>query len=275
MRGPMQKSVSVNSSWQSVLASPPRASHILQIYGSDDFLAAAVAHFAAVGLQAEEAVLLTGTQDHLGRIDRALRAAGVDSDGAERSGQLMLSDVHESLVHVVPNGRLEPARFEEVACGALEQALSDTRFTGVRWWGEVTNTLHHAGNPEAGLQAEKLGDAAAGKYGATVFCSFLCDKFDAQGYDDVLHDLCCVHSHVIPAEDYVQHRLAVNRAIAEVVGEIRGTLLQSLTSWKGLACDLPSSQALLFWVRETLPERFEAVLERARIYETQGSQALT
>jgi hypothetical protein len=52
----MQKSVSVNSSWQSVLASPPRASHILQIYDSDDFLAAAVAHFAAAGLQAEEAV---------------------------------------------------------------------------------------------------------------------------------------------------------------------------------------------------------------------------
>jgi hypothetical protein len=274
MRCPMQKSVSVNSSWQSVLASPPRASHILQIYDSDDFLAAAVARFAAAGLQAEEAVLLTGTKDHLGRIEGALRAAGVDAAGAGRNGQLMTSDVHESLVHVVPNGRLEPARFEEVASGALDQALSDTRFTGVRWWGEMTSTLHHAGNPEAGLQAEKLGDAAARQYGATVFCSFLCDKFDAQGYDDVLQNLCCLHSHVIPAEDYVQHRLAVNRAIADVLGDIRGTLLQSLTSWKGLACDLPSSQALLFWVRETLPEHFDAVLERARTYDAQSSQVL-
>jgi MEDS: MEthanogen/methylotroph, DcmR Sensory domain len=250
MRGPMQKSQSVNSSWQSVLASPPRASHILQIYDSDDFLASAVAHFAAAGLQAEEAVLLSGTKDHLGRIERKLRAAGVDAPGAERTGQLMLSDVHESLVHVVPNGRLEPARF-----------------TGVRWWSELTNTLHHAGNPEAGLQAEKLADAAARKYGATLFCSFLCDKFEARGYDDVLRDLCCLHSHVIPAEDYVQHRLAVNRAIADVLGDIRGTLLQSLTSWKGLTCDLPSSQALLFWVREALPDHFDAVLERARIYQ--------
>jgi hypothetical protein len=273
MRGPMQKSLSVNSSWQSVLASPPRASHILQIYDSDDFLASAVAHFAAAGLQAGEALLLTGTEDHLGRIARALRGAGVDAASAERSGQLMMSDVHESLVHVVPNGRLEPARFEEIACGALEQALSDTRFSGVRWWGEMTNTLHHAGNPEAGLHAVKLADAAARKYGATVFCSFLCDKFDAQGYDEVLHDLCCIHSHLIPAEDYVQHRLAVNLAVAEVIGDIRGTLLQSLTSWKGLACELPSSQALLFWVRETLPERFGAVLERARIHETQAQRA--
>ena len=74
MRGLMQGSLSVNSSWQNVLASPPRASHILQLYDSDDFLSAAVAHFAAAGLRAEEVVLLTGTKDHLARIERDLRA---------------------------------------------------------------------------------------------------------------------------------------------------------------------------------------------------------
>lgn len=271
MRGPMQRSLSVNSSWQSVLTLPPRASHILQLYDSDDFLSAAVARFAAAGLSEGEVVLLTGTNGHLAGIERELRSAGVDVAGAVRNDQLILSDVEESLVQVVPQGRLEPARFDAVACGALENALCDGRFTGVRWWGEMTNTLHHRGHREAGLQAEKLGDAAARKYGATVFCSFLCDKFDSQGYDHILKDLCCIHSHVIPAADYVRHRLAVNRAIAEVVGDIRGTLLQSLTSWKGLACDLPSSQALLFWVREALPDKFEAVLERARTYETQES----
>jgi hypothetical protein len=58
----------------------------------------------------------------------------------------------------------------------------------------------------------------------------------------------------------------VNHAIREVIGELRGSMLQSLSSWKGLACDLPSSQALLFWVREFMPEQFEAVLARARAY---------
>jgi hypothetical protein len=65
----------------------------------------------------------------------------------------------------------------------------------------------------------------------------------------------------------VRHRLAVNRAIAEVLGEIRGPLLQSLLSWKGLGCDLPSSQAQLFWVRETLPERFEEVLSLVKAHQ--------
>ena len=215
-------------------------------------------------------MLLTGTVPHLAAIERQLLSADVDTGAAERNGQLVLSDVEESLVHVVTDGRLEPARFGEVACGALEGVLADSRFAGVRWWGEMTSTLHHRhGNREAGLEAERLADAAAKKYGAKVFCSFLCDKFDAHGYDSTLKDLCCVHSHVIPASDYVRHRLAVNRAIAEVVGDIRGTLLQSLTSWKGLGCDLPSSQAMLFWLREALPEHFEAVLKRAKTYEAE------
>ena len=267
MRGPMQSNLVANSSWQSVLESPPSASHILQIYESDAFLSSAVAHFAAAGVKAGEAVLLTGTKAHLAAIERELRAIGVDVAGATRDAQLMLSDVHESILKVVPDGRLEPTRFDAVACGALDEALADRCFSGVRWWGEITNTLYHSGNRSAGMEAEKLGAAAARKYGATVFCSFLADRFDSRGYDDVLHELCCVHSHVIPAENYVQHRLAVNRAIAEVVGEIRGTLLQSLSSWKGPQCELPSSQALLFWVRETLPEKFDAVLERARTYQ--------
>ena len=273
MRGPMQRNLAVNSSWQSVLAAPPPASHILQIYDSEDFLASAVALFAAEGLKAGEAVLLTGTAPHLAAIDRELRSADVDAAAAERNGQLLLSDVEESLVHVVADGHLEPANFDKVACGTLEGVLADSRFSGVRWWGEITNTLHHRGNRKAGLEAERLGDAAAKKYGATVFCSFLADKYDSRGYDEILHDLCCVHSHVIPAPDYVQHRLAVNRAIAEVVGEIRGTLLQSLTSWKGLACELPSSQALLFWLRETLPDQFDAVLQRAKRYQVEEQGA--
>ena len=262
----MQKRSPSNSSWRNVLALPARASHILQIYDSDDFLSSAVTHFTAEGLKQGEAVLLTGTKEHLAAIERELRSAGVDADGARRNGQLECSDVHSALARIVPDGTLDPTRFHEEACEALERALGDPRFAGVRWWGEVTSTLIQRGERAAGLAAERLADAATKKYGATVLCPLRCDRFDPRSYDNLLKELCCVHSHVIPAEDYVAHRLAVNRAIAEVLGDIRGPLLQSLAAWKGLSCELPSSQALLFWLRETLPEHFEPVLERARRY---------
>jgi hypothetical protein len=263
----MQTRSPIHSSWRNVLALPERASHILQIYDSDDFLSAAVAHFAAEGLKQGEAVLLTGSKEHLAAIERELRSAGVDAEAARRSGQLAATDVHEAIAVMAPGGTLDRARFEEEAVGALQRARADSRFTGVRWWGELTNTLLQRGERSAGLAAERLADDAAKKYGATIFCPFLCDRFDARRYDEVMKELCCVHSHVIPAEDYVAHRLAVNRAVAEVVGDIKGSLLQSLASWKGVTCQLPSSQALLFWLRDTLPDQFEPVLERARRYQ--------
>jgi hypothetical protein len=245
-----------SSSWKAVLASPPRASHILQLYGSNDFLTAAVAHFAAEGVRNREAVLLTGTKAHLATIDRELAWMGVRAE----EGQLVRDDAHQALERVVPHR-------------AFEDALADPRFTGVRWWGEITNILCQRGDHAAGLAAEREGDEAARKYGATIFCSYMSDRFDPRAYDDTLMSLCCLHSHVIPADDYALHRQAVNRAVADVVGDIRGTLLQSLNSWKGLACDLPSSQAILFWLRESLPEKFDAVLERARDYHAEGKGA--
>lgn len=255
-----------HASWQDLLASPCTASHIVQIYDSDEFLASGVALFAAEGLRRGEAVLLTGTEAHLNAVRERLRAQGIDHDTAKRSGQLSVHDVRQAAAALLRGGALDPARFETLAAAALATAKADARFSGVRWWGEITNFLNQHGNAAAGLAAEALADAAAKRHGVTIFCSFLCDRFDPQGYDGMLRDLCCRHSHVIPTEDYVRHRLAVNRAIGEVIGEIKGPLLQSLLSWKGFACDLPSSQALLFWVREALPEQFQPVLERVKAY---------
>jgi hypothetical protein len=262
----MKHDTSGEQSWRELLASPARASHILQLYDGDEFLAAAVAHFAAEGLKRGDAVLLTPAREHAQAIRGALRALDVDAGSATRSGQLMLGDVDRALSAVVVNGVLEPERFNATAGAALELALGDPRFGGVRWWGEMTTTLWRRGLHAPGMEAERLADAAAKKYGATVFCSYQCDGYDAKGYDATLHELCGLHSHLIPAEDYAAHRLAVNQAIAEVVGELKGALLHSLAAWQGLGCHLPASQALLFWLRETMPERFDAVLERARHY---------
>jgi hypothetical protein len=243
--------------------------HILQIYDSDDFLAAGVAFFAAEGLRRGEAVLLTGTQAHLRGIQLALASRDVDVDAVVRDGRLRVSDVRQGVAAVMSGDMPNPALFRAVAGDALERARADSRFTGVRWWGEMSNILHQQGNRRAAMAAEGLGDAAAKKYGISLFCSFLYDKFDPRGYDGVLRDVCGEHSHVIPAEDYVRHRLAVNRAIAEVIGEAKGPALQSLLSWKGLSCDLPSSQAVLFWIREAMPEHFLDVLSRVKAYQAQ------
>ena len=266
----MQKKSAAHASWQELLSAPAPASHIVQLYDSDDFLACGVAHFAAEGLQRDEAVLLTGTQAHLQGIRRELASRGVDAPAAMRQGRLMLTDAEEGVAATLCDGMPDPDRFRAATIDTLARCGADARFSGARWWGEMTSVLHQQGNARAALRTEELGDAAARKHGFSLFCSFLCDRFDPQGYEGILREVCGRHSHVIPAQNYVMHRLAVNHAIREVLGEIRGPLLQSLLSWKGLACDQPSSQAALFWVQEAMPERFAEVLSLAKAYHARG-----
>lgn len=269
----MQQSAGRHASWREVLASPAPASHIVQIYDHDDFLVAGVAFFAAEGLRRGEAVLLTGTPAHLLGVRAVLASYGADAEAALREGQLHLSDVYEALRVIVADGGPDPARFQATTGDALARACADPRFAGARWWGEMSNVLQLEGNERAALLAEELADPLAKKHRLTIFCSYLLDRFDPRGYGGMLREVCARHSHGIPAENYVRHRLAVNRAIAEVVGDIKGPLLQSLLSWKGLACDLPSSQTLLFWVRDTLPEHFQEVLSRVKTYQLQDLAA--
>jgi hypothetical protein len=266
----MQASRSGHASWRELLASPAPSTHILQVYDSEDFLATAVAFFAAEGLRRGEAVRLTGTPAHLYGIRRALLANGFDADGVTRDGRLQVSDVHQDVAAVMSGNMPNPVRFQAVAGDALEKARADSRFTGVRWWGEMSNVLHQQGNVRAAMAAEGLGDAAAKKHGISLFCSFLYDKFDARGYEGILKDVCGAHTHVIPADDYARYRLAVTCAVADVAGGISDSLRQSFASWKGLPCDLPSSQAILFWARETMPQHFDTVLARAKAYQAQN-----
>jgi hypothetical protein len=255
-----------HASWRELLGPAAPGSHYLQIYDSDEFLAAAVAHFAAEGLRRGEAVLLTPTAEHLRLIHGQLTAQGIDVQAALRSGQLTELDAEHGVHSVMKDGMPDPGRFNQLAGELLARTRADPRFAaGVRWWGEMTGLLARLGNRAAGLAAEDLADALVRKHGVTLFCSHPCDRFSAPAYDE-LREVCCKHSYVIPADDYAWHRVVVNRAIAAVLGPIDGSTLQSLVSWRGLSCDMPSSQALLFWLRDAMPEHFEAILARARAY---------
>ncbi len=263
----MHGTFSGSASWKALLASPPPSSHVVQIYDRHDFLAAAVAHFTAEGLHRGEAVFLCGSGEHLRAVREQLSRSGVPVQAALRSGQLAMNGVPETLAAIAPDGPFDASLCDAVVGETLDSTLRSGRFSGLRWWGEVANTLYQRGDRQGALDAEAWADAANRRCGARLFCSFLSDGLEARSYQPGLEDMCATHSHMIPADDYVQHRVAVNQAIAEVIGEIRGGLLQSLWSWQGPRCHLPSSQALLFWVRETLPEQFEAVLARVRAYE--------
>jgi hypothetical protein len=259
------------ASWRRLLAEPGENGHIVQLYQDDDFYAEAISHFAVEGLVRGESIILVATRPHWKNISGRLRGKGVDVDGLFRQGQLTLLDADDTLPKFMAGSMPDGGIFKPLAKRTIHKARAGGKYPRVRWWGEMVNVLYVNGNPRGSTRLEEFFDEVAHEENIAIFCSFLMDKFDPKIYDEAFGNVCRTHSHVIPADDYAQHRMTVNRAVAEVVGDIKGPLLQSLVSWKGAATSLmPSSQALLLWVREHLPESFEPVLARARELEREA-----
>jgi hypothetical protein len=264
------------TSWKKLLAEPGDDGHIVQLYQDDDFYGEAISHFAAEGLVRGESIILVATQPHWRNISGRLRGKGLDVDALFRHGQLTLLDADETLPKFMRGNSPDGSIFKPLAKQTIAKARAGGKYPRVRWWGEMVNVLHVEGNARGSNRLEEFFDEVAHEEQIAIFCSFLMDKFDPKIYDEAFGNVCTTHSHVIPADDYVHHRLTVNRAVADVIGEIRGPTLQSLVSWSGMPCHMPSSQALLLWIREHLPERFPQVLARAReleLAENKGARA--
>ena len=260
------------TSWRKLLSEPGENGHIVQLYQDDDFYGEAISHFAAEGLARGESIILVATQPHWKNISGRLRGKGLDTEQLFRDGQLTLLDADETLPKFMagklPDGRI----FKPLAKQTIARARANGKFRRVRWWGEMVNCLYVDGNAAGSNRLEQFFDEVAHEENIAIFCSFLMDKYDPKIYDEAFGHVCSTHSHVIPADDYAQHRTTVNRAVADVVGEITGPLLQSLISWKDAPSLMPSSQALLLWVRAHLPNYFEPVLARARELEREPAQ---
>ena len=251
--------------WRKLLAEPGDDGHIVQLYQDDDFYGEAISHFAAEGLVRGESIILVATKPHWENISRRLRAKGLDLEGLFRHGQLTLLDADDTLPKFMAGNDPDGSIFKPLARETIARARAGGKFARVRWWGEMVNALYVNGNARGSNRLEEIFDEVAHEEQIAIFCSFLMDKFDPLIYDETFGNVCRTHSHLIPTDDYARHRITVNRAVEEVIGEIRGPLLESLVSWQGQGSLMPSSQALLLWVREHhLPAQFAAVLARAR-----------
>ena len=257
------------TSWRKLLAEPGEDGHIVQLYQDDDFYGEAISHFAAEGLVRGESIILVATKPHWRNISGRLRGKGFDLDALFRQGQLTLLDADDTLPRFMVGRTPDGTIFKPLAKQTIAKARAGGKFPRVRWWGEMVNCLYVEGNAKGSNRLEQFFDEVAHEENIAIFCSFLMDKFDPKIYDEAFGNVCKTHSHVIPADDYARHRLTVNRAIADVVGEIKGPLLQSLVSWKHAPSLMPTSQAVLLWLKAHLPHQFEPVLARARELESE------
>jgi hypothetical protein len=255
------------TSWKQLLANPGRNGHVVQLYRNEDFCGEAVAHFAAEGLAANESIILVATRARWENVACRLESRGFDLAALFRRQQLTVFDADLTLPKFMTGNLPDAGKFKSLAEHTIEKARAGGKYAGVRWWGEMVNVLYGHGNKRGSHRLEQLFDEVAHEQSIAIFCSFLMDQYDPRIYEEDIGNVCRTHSHLIAAENDLSHKEAVNRAIREVVGEIRGPLFRSLALWNGAPCLMSSSQALLLWIKGTLPMHFEEVMKRVRAYD--------
>jgi hypothetical protein len=238
--------------------------HIVQLYQDEQFLNRAVCRFAAAALAHGEGVILVPTAAHWDAFCPRLEAEGVDIKAAQAQGQLTVVDADELLPQFMGEKMPDAPVFLGLAGEVVAQARGRNRYPKVRWWGEMVNVLWERGNVTASMALEDLFDQLAHEEEIAIFCSFLMDNFDGEVHTRMLPRLGENHSHLIPVENYARLERAVADALREVVGTVEASVLENkLLEDYAPPFKMPSSQALLFALRQVVPDVADAVLRRS------------
>lgn len=260
--------------WKSLLANPGPAGHVVQLYQDDGFFGEAVSHFAIAGLLKQESIIIVATKPHWTNISGRLSSKGFDFDELRRRGQMILLDADETLPRFLDNNMPDARTFKGIAHATIDKARCGGRYPHVRWWGEMVNVLYVDGNSQGSNRLEELFDEVAHEKSIAIFCSFLMDKYDPKIYDGPLQNVCRTHAHLIPADNYEQHRRCVDRAVTQVFAGKENQFLDCLALSNFWACPgMPPAQALLLWLKKSLPHIADQVLTLARQYEQQRAAA--
>jgi hypothetical protein len=188
----------------------------------------------------------------------------VDISAALSEGQLTVVDADDLLPSFMGEKMPDGPVFLGLAGEVVARARNRDRYPRVRWWGEMVNVLWERGNATASMALEDLFDQLAHEQEIAIFCSFLMDNFDGEVHTRMLPRLGQNHSHLIPVEDYFRLESAVADALREVVGPVEASVLEkTLLQQYAPPFAMPSSQALLFALRQVVPGVADAVLQRS------------
>ena len=166
--------------------------HAVQVYRDDQHFCASIADFLADGIAAGQPTLVIATAVHCDLIVTELGARRFDAAALIESGALLLLDAHEMLDHVVVNGELDAARFEQ-SVGLAIQRLAATGEPTVRAYDELVDVLWRANQWKASLTVEASLNALLEKHPFSLLCGYRMDAFfNHPAYKDV----CACHTHV-------------------------------------------------------------------------------
>ena len=183
--------MSADAIW--VLTERLAGEHIAQLYSSDTVLIESLRIFATHGLARREAVLLVLTPPHRALLLERLLADGLDVEGLQDKGQLLVRDAATLLASITRDGMPDATLFATNVGEIIERARSGgTR--KVRVFGEMVNLLWRSNTPAA-IRLEELWNDLIAHSELSLFCAYS----TSHGHERFPEALRAAHSHIIPS----------------------------------------------------------------------------
>jgi CheY-like chemotaxis protein len=168
--------------------------HIVQFYEGDRFLQRAVVSFFSRALEHGEPAVMIGRR----RTFEAVASQIASANGAA-APSVQFVDVDEALESFMDGVTPDPARVE-----GLLRALGKRVEAGTTWiYGEMVDVLCRAGNHAAAVGVEELWNRICAGPRFSVMCGYGIQSFDDDLHANHFRAVCRQHTHVIPAEGYI------------------------------------------------------------------------
>jgi diguanylate cyclase (GGDEF)-like protein len=185
--------------------------HFVQFYEDDIFLLTALADYIGAALAGGDKGIAIAIREHLDRLEHTLQARGLlDANAAATGGgEYIAIDADQLLTLFTHGDQAGEQRFRDTLSEVVLKATEG--YEGkVFIFGEVVGLLcsggraklHTAGGQEAALQIERYLNNLQRHYAFTVLCAYPLSAFPTPEDAALFHEVCNLHSDVVPAESY-------------------------------------------------------------------------
>ena len=171
--------------------------HVVQFYESERFLYRAVTSFLSRALQNGEPAVMISRHCTFRAVTAQLGASGANVD------DILFLEVEAALGGFMDGPTPDPRRVEE-AFATLFTRLGDRARGRTTWiYGEMVDVLCRGGGHAAAVGLEELWNRVCSGPRFAAMCGYGIQSFDEDLHANQFRAVCRQHTHVIPAEGYV------------------------------------------------------------------------
>jgi MEDS: MEthanogen/methylotroph, DcmR Sensory domain/Histidine kinase-like ATPase domain len=167
---------------------PAPHDHVVQFYGHDGELTAAVVPYLAGALDASGPAIVIATPAH-----RRAIATGL---GPGAAGVSWL-DADEAMAGLLLDGHVAGPRFDKLIGDVVREAAATAAGRPVRAYGEIVARMWAAGYVTAALELEDRWNDLALEVGFSLYCAYPLAAMETAGDAEALRAVCGQHSAVV------------------------------------------------------------------------------